>query len=160
MKAIPTSIFAAILATSLPAFSQQEVRPPRARIEQPIRVPSQNEIAGFPGNVKLTLEGNLFGVVPTDFSILSGGSSFSTDLPVKMDSTTPIIGTLEGALTPGAPWTVQIVLSARVPFQIGSNIEFRDFKFRTSARIASGKKVTLWEKDGQKLVLGLEEVPD
>lgn len=111
--------------------------------------------------MKLTLEGNLFGVVPTDFSILSAGSSFSTDLPVKMDAEVPTIGTFEGILTPGNPWTVQIVLSARVPMKSGAdNYEYRDFKFRTSARVTPGKKVTLWEKEGQKLVLGMEVVED
>lgn len=120
------------------------------------------EEASFQGNVKLTLQGNLFGVVPTDFSMLSAGSSFSTDLPVKMDVEVPTIGTLEGTLTPGSPWTVQIILSARVPMKTGAgHYEYRDFRFRTSARVDSGKKVTLWEKDGQKLVLGLEEeVPE
>lgn len=166
MKTIPLSLLIALAAAVLPVSAQEpsqqpNVRPVRPRMNQPMPPISPENAAAFPGNVKLTLEGNLFGVVPTDFSIVSGGQSFYTDLPVKMDAETPIIGSLEGTLTPGLAWTVQISLSARVPMKVGnSNIEFRDFRFRTSARVTPGKKITLWEKDGQKLVLGLEELPD
>jgi hypothetical protein len=161
MKMIPLSLLIAIAATVLPVSAQEQpqpnARPPRARI-QPV---AAEDPAAFPGNVKLTFEGNLFGAVPTDLSILSGGPSFATDLLGKAEGETPIMGSLEGVLTPGPVWTVQIVLSARVPVKIGgTNIEYRDCRFRTSARVASGKKVTLWEKDGQKLVLGLEEVSE
>jgi hypothetical protein len=116
--------------------------------------------SAFPANVKLTLEGNLFGEVPTNFSILCGGPSFSASLPLKPDGETPIIGSVDGVITPGTTYTVQISLGARVPVKTGNSVEYRDFVIRTNVRVMPGKKVTLWEKSDQKLVLGLEEVPD
>ncbi len=164
MKTTSVSLLAAVLVTALsPALAQQAGRPVRPRTPPP-QPPGQPQTASIElrSNVKLSLEGNLFGMVPTDFSITSGGSSFSTDLPVKMDADTPIIGTCSGTLIPGSAWTVQISLSARIPMQLGNpgNVQFRDFNFNTSVRIAPGKKVVLWEKGDQKLVLGLEELPE
>ncbi len=162
MKTVPVSLLAAVLATAL-SPAQEIVRPPRPRVDPPQQPGQpQAESLALRSNVKLSLEGNLFGMVPTDFSITSGGPNFSTDLPVKMDADTPIIGTCSGTLIPGAAWTVQIALSARIPMQLGNpgNIQFRDFNFNTTVRIAPGKKVVLWEKGDQKLVLGLEEVPE
>lgn len=164
MKTIPLSLLIALAATVLPVSAQEpgqpSVRPPRARPSVQAQ-PSAADPAALPGNVKLTLEGELFGAVPTELSILSGGPSFSADLVGKAEGETVTMGSMEGVLTPGPVWTVQLVLIARVPVKIGGpNIEYRDCRLRTSVRVAPGKKVTLWEKGEQKLVLGLEEMAE
>ena len=123
-------------------------------------IPATRQDSEFPTNLKLTLEGALFGQVPTDFSILSGGPVFSATLPLKPDGEAPIIGNVEGVITAGTPYSVQISIGARVPVQTGNSIEYRDFTFRSTVRVVPGKKVTLWEKGDQKLQLVLEEVPD
>ena len=86
MKTIPLSLLIALAATVLPVSAQEpgqpSVRPPRPRPAGQVQ-PSAADPAAFPGNVKLTLEGELFGAVPTELSILSGGPSFSADLVGK-----------------------------------------------------------------------------
>lgn len=124
--------------------------------QPPGGVPS--EATEFPSNVKLSFEGSLFGAIPTDFSILTGGSSFSTDFPVKSDAKAPVNGSLSGVLMPGPPWILQLTLVAQVPLETGmGNLQYRDLSFRTTVRLTPGKKVTLWEKGDQKLTILLDE---
>jgi hypothetical protein len=158
-----------ILAVSLPVSAQQPrvVTPPPPQVPrqsafpqpgQPSPRPAADEL---PHNVKLTLEGSLFGAIPTDFSITTGGTTVSTDLPLEESGPKPIMGTFEASLSPGEPWKVQVSLGARVPIPVGANnIEYRDFVLNTTVRIAPGKKVVLWQKGEQKLTLSMEKVEE
>lgn len=116
------------------------------------------EASEFPSNVKLSFEGSLFGAIPTDFSILAGGPSFSASFPVKTDDRYPTQASLGGSIFPGTTWTVQLNLTGQVPRETGNgNVDYRDFSFQTIVRLTPGKKVVLWEKGDQKLTLILEE---
>lgn len=155
-----------LLAFALPAAAQN--RPSRERVaipaqpSQPGQPYLQEAAAGFPHNVKLTLEGSLFGTIPTDFSVTTGGPSVTTDLPLEEKGVASVIGTFQAMLTPGEPWQVQVSLGARVPIPTGNgnNVEYRDFRLNTSVRIAPGKKVVLWQKGEQKLTLSMEKVEE
>lgn len=169
MKTIPLILLTTVLAGVLPSSAQEgqpNVRPPRPRMAiQPGQAiqpghPAPAEAAEFPANLKLTLEGSLFGAAPTNFSILAGAPTFSASLPLKSDGEIPIFGSVDGVITPGTPYTVQISLGARVPIKTGNSIEYRDLTIRTSVRVVPGKKVALWQNGEQKLELALEEVAD
>jgi hypothetical protein len=153
-----------ILAVSLPVAAQQpRVVTPPPRQGPPPGQPGQPQRAAaeLPHNVKLTLEGSLFGTIPTDFSVTTGGTTVSTDLPLEEKGPVPVIGTFQASLSPGEPWQVQISLGARLPIPVGnSNIEYRDFRLNTTVRIVPGKKVVLWQKGEQKLTLSMEKVEE
>jgi hypothetical protein len=172
---LPSVLALSILAVSLSVSAQQQRVAPVA----PQQVPRSNPQVGqppfqrpgqpplqatgeLPHNVKLTLEGSLFGTIPTDFSITTGGTSIETNLPLDGEgpAPAPLIGTLQAELTPGEPWQVQVSLIARVPISRGNNIEYTDFRLSTTVRIDPGKKVVLWQKGEQKLTLGMEKVED
>jgi hypothetical protein len=160
----PSALALSLLAVSLPAAGQQPrvVTPPPP--QDPRQVPAgrpQRSAAELPHNVKLTLEGSLFGTIPTDFSVTTGGTTVSTDLPLEEKSPVPVIGTFQASLSPGEPWQVQVSLGARVPIPVNANnIEYRDFRLTTTVRIAPGKKVVLWQKGEQKLTLSMEKVEE
>lgn len=155
-------------AFALPLAAQEPPRPPRQRFVPPTPQPGQpgqpyqqEAAAEFPHNVKLTLEGSLFGTIPTDFSVTTGGPTVSTDLPLDVNGPASVIGTFQAVLTPGEPWQVQVSLGARVPLPTGNgNVEYRDFRLSTTVRIAPGKKVVLWQKGEQKLTLSMEKVEE
>lgn len=153
-----------LLAFALPAAAQNPPQQPRRQVVmppqpgQPGQAHYQEAAAEFPHNVKLTLEGSLFGTIPTDFSVTTGGPSVTTDLPLVESGPTSVIGTFQAMLAPGDPWQVQVSLGARVPIPTGNgNVEYRDFRLNTTVRIAPGKKVVLWQKGEQKLTLSLEK---
>ena len=132
--------------------------PPPVPSSQPPR-PAEN--SGLPHNVKLTLEGSLLGAIPTDFSVTTGGTRVTTDLPMELKGDAPAIGTFEAVLIPGEPWQVQVNLGARVPIPVGNgNLEYRDLRLNTTVRIAPGKQVVLWQKGEQKLTLSVEKVEE
>ena len=169
MKSMNLSVvLCPLLAFALPAVAQNPPQQPRRQVVmppqpgQPGQPPHQEAAAEFPHNVKLTLEGSLFGTIPTDFSVTTGGPTVSTDLPLAGDGPAAVIGTFQAMLTPGDPWQVQISLGARVavPTGNGNNVEYRDFRLSTAVRIAPGKKVVLWQKGEQKLTLGMEKVEE
>lgn len=117
--------------------------------------------AGLPHNVKLTLEGSLFGSIPTDFSVISGGTTVSSDMTLESKEPAPIIGSFEAVITPGDPWLVVINIGARIPIPAGNgNIQYQDSRLSTTVRIVPGKNVVLWEKGDRKLTLSLEKVDD
>ncbi len=157
-----------LLAFALPAAAQNPPQQPRRQVVvppqpgQPGQPHHQEASTEFPHNVKLILEGSLFGTIPTDFSVTTGGPSVSTDLPLEGDGPAAVIGTFQAVLTPGDPWQVQVSLGARVPIPTGNgnNVEYRDFRLNTSVRIAPGKKVVLWQKGEQKLTLSMEKVEE
>lgn len=168
MKTITTSLLLAVLVSAMPSFAQAPAQPvpqpPQIRQPRPREIPPQfpgglpSEAAEFPGNVKLSFEGSLFGAIPTDFSVLAGGPSFSTDFPGKPDPKAPVISSLSGVLQPGSAWTLQLSIAAQVPQETGNgNLQYRDVSFRTTVRLTPGKKVTLWEKGDQRLTVVLEE---
>jgi hypothetical protein len=154
-----------LLAFALPAAAQN---PPRLRQMVPPPQPGQpgqphpqEAAAELPHNVKLTLEGSLFGTIPTDFSVTTCGTTVSTDMVLKSDGPAPTIGTFQAVLTPGEPWQVVVSLGARVPIPTGNgNIEYQDCRLSTTVRIAPGKKVVLWQKGDQKLTLSVEKVEE
>lgn len=155
------------LAFALPLSAQESPRPPRQRFvpptPQPVQPgqPYQQETATeLPHNVKLTLDGTLFGTIPTDFSVTTGGTSVSSDMSLGGDGPAPVIGSFQAVLTPGEPWQVRISIGARTPLKNGDNIEYRDFTLSTTVRIAPGKKVVLWQKGEQKLTLSMEKVEE
>jgi hypothetical protein len=154
-----------LLAFALPAAAQspqrlRQVVPPPQPV-QPGQPHQQEAAAGFPHNVKLTLDGSLFGTIPTDFSVTTGGPSVTTDLPLEVNGPDSVIGSFQAMLTPGDPWQVQVSLGARVPIPTGNgNVEYRDFRLNTTVRIAPGKKVVLWQKGEQKLTLSMEKVEE
>lgn len=152
-----------LIAFALPAAAQNPQ--PRPRVVQPPGQPGQphhqEAAAELPHNVKLTLEGSLFGTIPTDFSVTTCGTTVSTDMVLKSDGPAPTIGTFQAVLTPGEPWQVVVSLGARVPIPTGNgNIEYRDCCLSTTVRIAPGKKVVLWQKGDQKLTLSVEKVEE
>lgn len=160
-------VLLALLAFALPAAAQNPPQQPRRQVVmppqpgQPGQPHHQAAAPEFPHNVKLTLEGSLFGTIPTDFSVTTGGPSVSTDLPLEGAGAAAVIGTFQAMLTPGDPWQVQISLGARVPIPTGNgNIEYRDFRLNTTVRIAPGKKVVLWQKGEQKLTLSMEKLEE
>lgn len=163
----PLLALALALASALPLAAQNPPQQPRRQVVmppqpgQPGQPQNQAASAEFPHNVKLSLEGSLFGTIPTDFSVTTGGPSVSTDLPLELAGAEPLIGTFQAMLTPGEPWQVQISLGARVPIPSGNgNFEYRDFRLSTTVRIAPGKKVVLWQKGEQKLTLSMEKVEE
>jgi hypothetical protein len=154
-----------LLAFALPAAAQnpqrlrQMVPPPQPG--QPGQPHHQEASTELPHNVKLTLEGSLFGTIPTDFSVTTGGPSVTTDLPLEEKGPAAAVGTFQAMLTPGDPWQVQVSLGARVPIPTGNgNIEYQDCRLSTTVRIAPGKKVVLWQKGDQKLTLSVEKVEE
>jgi hypothetical protein len=168
---LPSVLALSIFAVSLPAAGQQAPRvvPPSPQVSRPMVVPQPGQpgqtphqaAAGLPHNVKLTLEGTLFGTIPTDFSVTTGGTTVSSDMSLESDGPAPTIGSFQAVLTPGEPWQVQVSLGARVPIPVGANnIEYRDFVLNTTVRIAPGKKVVLWQKGEQKLTLSMEKVEE
>jgi len=115
----------------------------------------------LPHNVKLTLEGSLFGSIPTDFSVTTGGTTVSTDMTLESKETVPTNGSFQAAITPGDPWLVQISIGAQVPIQSGNgNIQYKSSQLNTTVRIVPGKKVVLWEKGDNKLTFLMEKVED
>ena len=157
-----------LLAFALSASAQNPPRQPRPQVvpppqpAQPGQPYHQEASAEFPHNVKLTLDGPLFGTFPTDFSVTTGAPVVTTDLPMGGEGPTAVIGTFQAVLTPGEPWQVQVSLSARVPITTGNgNIaEYRDLRLGTTVRIVPGKKVVLWQKGEQKLTLSLEKMEE
>lgn len=157
-------------AFALSLAAQEPVRPPRQRYVpptpqngqpgQPGQPYQQESAAELPHNVKLTLDGTLFGTIPTDFSLTTGGTSVSSDMSLGGDGPAPVIGSFQAVLTPGEPWQVRISIGARAPLKNGDNIEYRDFTLSTTVRIAPGKKVVLWQKGEQKLTLSMEKVEE
>lgn len=151
-----------LLAVAMPAVGQD--RGPRPRVVPPPSppVPAVHEsVADLPHNVTLTLEGPLFGTYPTDFSITTGGPRVATDLPLDLKSAAPVIGTFEAVLVPGEPWQVHVSLGARIPIPLGpSNYEYRDLQLGATVRIAPGKRVILWQKGDQKLILSMEKAEE
>lgn len=135
------------------------VVPPLAP-EQPR--PIQHEaVEGLPHNVTLSLEGPLFGSIPTDFSVTTGGTNVTTDLPLEPTGAEPLIGTFQATLIPGEPWLAKVNLGARVPIPVGNgNIEYRDYRLSTTVRIELGQKVILWQKGGQKLTLTMAKAEE
>jgi hypothetical protein len=143
--------------------SRRVVLPPPQPAGQPVQPgqPYQQESAAeLPHNVKLTLDGMLFGTIPTDFSVTTGGTTVSSDMSLGGDGPAPVIGSFQAVLTPGEPWQVRISIGARTPLKNGDNIEYRDFTLSTTVRIAPGKKVVLWQKGEQKLTLSMEKVEE
>ena len=140
--------------------SRRVVLPPPQPAGQPGQPYPQESAAELPHNVKLTLDGTLFGTIPTDFSVTTGGTSVSSDMSLEGDGPAAIIGTFQAVLTPGEPWQVRISIGARVPLKNGEHIEYRDFSLSTTVRIAPGKKVVLWQKGEQKLTLSMEKVEE
>jgi hypothetical protein len=111
--------------------------------------------------VTLTLEGPLFGTIPTDFSVTTGGTTVTTDLPMELTGAEPLIGTFQATLMPDEPWLAKVNLSARVPIPVGNgNIDYRDYSLSTTVRIELGQKVILWQKAGQKLTLSLAKAEE
>ncbi len=168
---IAPTLLLALLALALPSASQNVPQPGRQQPQQPIYQPGQPGQPGqpphnpaaaeLPFNVRLKLDGSFFGVSPTDFSVTTGGPTVLSDMPLKLDDPTPVIGTFQATLTPGEPWTASISLGVQVPIATGNGkVEYRDFVLRTTVRISPGKKVVLWEKGEHKLTLGLEEVKE
>lgn len=128
---------------------------------QPVGQPRNQPAAGLPHNVKLTLEGSLFGSIPTDFSVITGGPTVSSDMTLESKEPAPIIGSFEAVITPGDPWMVVISIGARVPIPAGNgNIQYQDSRLSTTVRIVPGKKVVLWEKGDKKLTFLMEKVDD
>lgn len=155
----PLLAFAQPAAAQNPQRLRQVVPPPPSG--QPGQPHHQEAAAEFPHNVKLTLEGSLFGTIPTDFSVTTGGPSVSTDLPLEGDGPAAVIGTFQAILTPGEPWQVQVSLGARVAIPAGNgSVEYRDFRLNTTVRITPGKKVVLWQKGEQKLTLSMEKAEE
>jgi len=168
MKSMNLSVvLCLLLAFALPAAAQNPPQQPQPQVVRPPQPPQpgqpyrQENAAELPHNVKLTLEGSVFGKIPTDFSVTTGGPNVTTDLPLEENGPSSIIGSFQAVLTPGEPWQVQVSLGARVPIPTGNgSVEYRDFTLRTTIRIAPGKKVVLWQKGEQKLTLGLEKVEE
>ena len=151
------------LAFALPLSAQNSRRvvlPQPQPAGQPGQPYQQESAAELPHNVKLTLDGTLFGTIPTDFSVTTGGTSVSSDMSLGGDGPAPVIGSFQAVLTPGEPWQVRISIGARTPIKNGDNIEYRDFTLSTTVRIAPGKKVVLWQKGEQKLTLSMEKVEE
>jgi hypothetical protein len=160
-------LLAAALGVS--AHAQQpgrpKVVPPPPNIIQPGQQQQPGQPYGqqpaestLPFNVKLHLEGSVFGVVDTNQSVTTGGSSVLADLDLGVAEEQPVLGTFEVALSPGDPWLATVSLGVRSPSRSKSgNIEYRDLVIRTTVRIAPGKKVVLWQKGDQKLTLSLEQ---
>jgi hypothetical protein len=143
--------------------SAQQVQPPP--VPQPMMPPGvqprQPTAAELPHNVKLTLEGSLFGIIPTDFSVTTGGTTVSSDMTLESKEPAPTIGTIQAVITPGDPWLVAISIGARVATPAGNgNIQYQDQSLSTTVRISPGKKVVRWEKGDQKLTLLMEKVED
>lgn len=168
---LPSALALSIFAVSLPAAGQQprvvpprEVPPPQQVtrvITQPRAQAPEEAVAPLPHNVQLSLEGTLFGAIPTDFSVTTGGTSVSSDIELAAAGPLPFIGRFQAVLTPGEPWLVKISISAAVPIKINSSsTEYRDFTLNTAVRIVPGKKVVLWQKGEQKLTLGMEKVEE
>lgn len=154
-------------AFALPLSAQESPRPPRQRFVPPTPQPvqpgqpyQQETAAELPHNVKLTLDGTLFGTIPTDFSVTTGGSTVTSDMSLASDGPAPAIGSFQANLMPGEPWQVKVSLGVQMPFKNGNNIEYRSFTLSTTVRIAPGKKVVLWQKGEQKLTLSMEKVED
>jgi hypothetical protein len=162
---IPCLLAAAFGVT---AIAQQQggrprVVPPPPNIIQPGQQPGQPYAqqpaeSTLPFNVKLHLEGSVFGVVDTNQSVTTGGSDVQADLDFGVAEEQPVLGTFQVALSPGDPWLAAVSLGVRSPSRSKSgNIEYRDLVIRTTVRIAPGKKVVLWQKGDQKLTLSLEQ---
>lgn len=157
-------------AFALSLAAQEPVRPPRQRYVpptpqngqpgQPGQPYQQESAAELPHNVKLTLDGPLFGTIPTDFSVTTGGSTVTSDMSLASDGPAPTIGSFQANLMPGEPWQVKVSLGVQMPFKNGNNIEYRSFTLSTTVRIAPGKKVVLWQKGEQKLTLSMEKVEE
>lgn len=140
-----------------------QVQPPQVQqpIPRPGGQPSQQTAAELPHNVKLTLDGTLFGTIPTDFSITTGGSTVSSDMTLESKEPAPTIGSFQAVITPGDPWLVDISIGARVAIPTGNgNIQYQDHRLSTTVRIVPGKKVVLWEKGDHKLTFSMEKMAD
>ena len=156
-----------LLATAfgVSAIAQQpggrpRIVPPPPNIMQPGQVQGGQEPAEnlLPFNVKLHLEGSVFGVVDTNQSVTTGGSDVLADLDLGVAEEQPVLGTFQVVLVPGDPWQAAISLGVRCPSRSKSgNIEYRDLVIRTTVRIAPGKKVVLWQRGDQKLTLSMEQ---
>jgi hypothetical protein len=152
-------------AFGVSAHAQQQGRPKVVPPPPNIIQPGQGQPRGqepaesmLPFNVKLHLEGSVFGVVDTNQSVTTGGSDVSADLDLGVAEEQPVLGTFQVALSPGDPWLAAVSLGVRSPSRSKSgNIEHRDLVIRTTVRIAPGKKVVLWQKGDQKLTLSLEQ---
>jgi hypothetical protein len=165
---IPCLLAAAI---GVSAHAQQPVRPkvvpPPPNILQPGQQPGHQTgqpyaqapaDSALPFNVKLHLEGSVFGVVDTNQSITTGGTDVSADLDLGVAEEQVVLANFQVALSPGDPWLAAVSLGVRCPSRSkGGNIEYRDQVIRTTVRIAPGKKVVLWQKGEQKLTLALEQ---
>lgn len=151
-----------LLAFHSPASGQDRVL--RPRVIPPLEPPRpivHEAVEGLPHNVTLSLEGPLFGSIPTDFSVTTGGTNVTTDLPLEPTGAEPLIGTFQATLIPGEPWLAKVNLSARVPIPVGNgNIEYRDYRLSTTVRIELGQKVVLWQKGGQKLTLSMKKAAE
>jgi hypothetical protein len=157
-----------LLAFALPAAAQEAPQQPARRVVlpqpgqvgQPGQPFPQENAAELPHNVKLTLEGTLFGTVPTDFSVTTGGTTVTSDMSLESNAPVPTIGSFQANLAPGEPWQVKVSIGVQMPIKNGNGFEFRSITLSTTVRIAPGKKVVLWEKGDQKLTLGMEKVED
>ncbi|MCW1922156.1 hypothetical protein OKA05_06305 [Luteolibacter arcticus] len=159
-------VISCLLATAFgaSAIAQQPGRPrvvpAPPNFNQPGQVQGGQEPAEslLPFNVKLHLEGSVFGAVTTDQSITTGGRDVVADLELGVAEEQPMIGTFQAVLTPGDPWQAVISLGVRSPIRSKSgNVEYRDLVLRTTVRIAPGKKVVLWQKGDQKLTLSMDQ---
>lgn len=170
-EAMKTSIASLlILLAAGPSLSlAQAPGQPGQAVEASPRMPRPRQPQGeapapvvqFANNMKLTLEGNLLGVLPTNFSVVAGDPVVTLDIPFPHENGRSARGTFQATLTPGSPWTVKVSFGAQVPISTGNNnYEYRDFVLRTTARITPGEKVVLWEQGDQKLTLGLEELQE
>ncbi len=159
-----SAVLCPLLAFALPAAGQQSTGgPPRPRMVPPPAAAQQAAPAresDLPHNVELTLEGSLFGTVPTDFSVTTGGRTVNTDMPLEADGPVPTVGSFQANLTPGEPWQVMVSLGVQMPVKNGSHIEYRNLTLNTTVRIAPGKKVVLWQKGEQKLTLSMEKAEE
>jgi len=153
-----------LLATAFGASAiAQEASRPRV-IPPPINYqpgqPQAQEPAEslLPFNVKLHLEGSVFGVVDTNQSVTTGGSDVLADLELGKAEDGSVVGTFQAVLVPGETWQAAVSLAVRSPIRSkNGNVEYRDLVLRTTVRIAPGKKVVLWQKGDQKLTLSMEQ---
>ena len=142
---------------------QQQGQPPRPQSRRVVlpQSPESPAAAEFEKNVTVRVQGSLFGAMPVDLSLLAGGPSLNSSLPILGGSSGPATVNVTATLTPGSPWKIALSLGSQVPITTApGQIEYREFRLNTNVKVEAGKKVVLWQQGEEKLTLSLEEAKE